>query len=492
MTRALRLMLYILVIAPAILCGYMIYKQVSVAEAKGRIKELNSDIDELRTTHNDLSGKVKAKTDLLSWEEHLRSKETNLSERETAVINLETNASVRIKLADERMMEADKRVQNAENRIDELDEKIASNRVVLANIIGDIASTNGMKTSLLRDIDNLVTLIQKKQREYNNLDKEVRDLQDTRLEMVKNIRNKEKELHSLLTVVNIRIGETNELAKIVSALDKEIKHLFTISNQLDIVIANLDGKKSDLEARLKISQDAVKKALIAETNALTSCATFEQNLATLNVKLEQNQAKLEGVTNKLVRLAPIAESVDKLEELKQQLQRNVTVLQTKTNEMTIAVGDLKRQKDNLLGDEQKLKEATERMRINLLVIVTNALVSCASAEQSLATLNAELGQKQAQLGDVKAQLERLAPEAESLDNLDRQKSLLQNIVTELQAKTNEIEIAVGDLKRQRDNLLGDEQKLKEATERMRINFLTMTTNFVSSVSTNLNSVLKEQ
>ena len=142
MSRLLRFFLYLLVIAPAVLCGYMIYHQVSLAKEQGAIDELKKHRGNLQSEYDSLSGKVKPLEELQSWEDRLKSKEKTLDERIKLAEEMETNVVIRMLMANEQVKSANAEVVNLEKTKGALEKTIVEKRNITEGLIDQISTTN--------------------------------------------------------------------------------------------------------------------------------------------------------------------------------------------------------------------------------------------------------------------------------------------------------------------------------------------------------------
>ena len=371
MSRLLRFFLYLLVIAPAVLCGYMIYHQVSLAKEQGAIDELKKHRGNLQSEYDSLSGKVKPLEELQSWEDRLKSKEKTLDERIKLAEEMETNVVIRMLMANEQVKSANAEVVNLEKTKGALEKTIVEKRNITEGLIDQISTTNQFLSRLEGRIETMGGQIEQKQSEYDNLDKSVKDLQTQRFGLDAKIRDLNKEYQALLEVVGFRISETNNLALAVAKLSNEVRALSDTNTALRVGVANLKGKTKDAETRLESSRVAAREACVAETNAILLRAKAESDLEVVCLDLQKKQAQLEGIKKQLNGLEPSVKELAELEEAiarrRGELEKIEGDLRVRNNELS----HLEHKKEGLAKELAALSESEAKARNDLLAIATN-------------------------------------------------------------------------------------------------------------------------
>ena len=409
MAKILRFVLYLLVVAPACLCIYMIYTQVSEAELRGHVDELKEQKHGLQKERDELEGRVRSVSELKEWEDRLNSKQSSISTREKSAESLEQTSNERAQKAEERAKDAERRVKAADERIsakeleitqlenkrDNLEQGIGSKQSQLNRIVTDVASNTVVKSTLVREIQGLGKQAERDRAEYESVHSAVTNLQSKRVEVLSAIRNKTVEYEALVAVIKGQIIETNRLARAVIAQDSELEKLQTRAEglkkdveELKTTRAGLNEKVLQLNSDKRIAEQeynrfeglcdeslkAAREAAVEETNTLARLRMAQVRTAKAEAEAKQAEFELEKVKVQLVQLLSVSANVGKLLSQKQKLEGEIMAIENDLKGKKDSLLELEKRRTAVKEDIDRLNAEAKKVRDKLITEITNFTV----------------------------------------------------------------------------------------------------------------------
>lgn len=392
MAKIIRFVLYLLVVAPACLCIYMIYTQASDAELRGHVDELKVQKYGLQKERDRLEGSVRSASELKAWEGRLTSKQLSLSNQVEIAELQEKSSKERAQKAEERANDAERRAKEADDRVqskeaeikkleknrDDLELKIANEKRQLARIAIDIASNTVVRSSCVEEVNRLARQVERDRAEYESVHSVVTNLQSQRIELLSAIRNKTKEYETLGAVVKGRIAETNRLSMAVTELEgglekirAQVDGLKTTMVILSNEVFRLKSDKRVFEAeyrrleRLRLeSAKSTDEATIAETNAVSRATKAE-------AEAKQAEAKLQEIKSRLEQLLPASADVGELLSQKKKLEDEVMKIEDDLNDKRNDLDEIEKRRTAVQEEVSRLNGEAKKVRDKLLSDVTN-------------------------------------------------------------------------------------------------------------------------
>lgn len=410
MAKILRCVLYLLVVAPACLCIYLIYTQASDAELRGRVDELEAQNDRLQRKRDELEGRVRSVSELKGWEDRLTSKQLSLSNQVEIAELREKTSNERAQKAEERANDAERRVKSADERIsakeleidqlekkrDNLEREIGSKQSQLNSIVTDVASNIVVKSTLIKEVEGLGKQVERDRAEYESVHSVVTNLQSQKIELLSAIRNKTMEYETLVAVIKGRIIETNRLSAAVTVqegtleklqtqaegLTKDVEEQKTTRTGLNEEVLQLKSDKriaeqeyNRLEGLRAESARAVREAAVEETNTLARLRMVQVRTAKAEAEAKQVAAELENVKGQLEQSLPVSADVGKLLSQKQKLEGEIKTIENDLKDKKNNLLELEKMRTAVQEDVDRLNVEAKKVRDKLITEITNFTVT---------------------------------------------------------------------------------------------------------------------